>query len=61
MITALARPLFTELWKEVISFSLASNLFPDPGFVFVFDHLGNQVYDHLNQPVQVPEEFANDL
>jgi hypothetical protein len=33
---------------------------PQSGYVFVYDHLGNRVYDHLDQSVEVPEEFAND-
>jgi hypothetical protein len=32
---------------------------PDPGFVWLYDHNNQQVYDHNDHPVQVPEEFAN--
>ncbi len=33
---------------------------PDPGYIFVFDHTGAQVFDHLNQPVAVPQQFNNE-
>ena len=32
---------------------------PDPGYVFVYTSENLQVYDHLDQPVQVSVEYAN--
>ena len=33
---------------------------PDPGYIFTFDHTGSQVFDHLNQPVAVLQQFNNE-
>ena len=33
---------------------------PDPGYIFIFDHTGSQVFDHLNQPVAVLQQFNNE-
>ena len=33
---------------------------PDEGFIFVFDHLNQQVFTHLDQAVQVDESLDNE-
>lgn len=33
---------------------------PDAGYIFLFDHTGAQVFDHLNQPVAVLQQFNNE-
>lgn len=45
------------LYKLNINYLLI--LAPPSGFVWLFDHLGNAVHNHLGQRVAVPEEFAN--
>lgn len=35
------------------------DLFPDPGYVFVFDQNNQQVFDHNDNAVQVEEQFDN--
>lgn len=32
---------------------------PDAGFVFVFDDNGDQVFLNTNDPIQVPDSYAN--
>jgi hypothetical protein len=35
-------------------------LAPDEGFIFVFDHLNQQVFTHLDEAVQVDDSFDNE-
>jgi hypothetical protein len=37
----------------------SGTLTPQPGYVFVYDHLGRRVYDHLGRTVEVLAQFAN--
>jgi hypothetical protein len=33
---------------------------PDEGYIFVFDHLNQQVFTHLDEAVQVDDSFDNE-
>lgn len=63
----IARPLYQPLIRSLVSYWPIGTIeinaedigSPDPGFVFVYDHNNQQVFDHLNRAVQVPEEYAN--
>lgn len=49
----------SQIYDNRLSLSLLFIDEPDPGYVFVYTSENLQVYDHLNQPVQVPIEYAN--
>lgn len=58
---SIATELYRSIYDEIFIGVIDTGLYPDQGFVFLFDNNGRQVYDYLNRPVQVPEQFANSI
>lgn len=59
-IPSIGSQIFDNVLLLLLSITQRAGPSPDAGYIFLFDHTGAQVFDHLNQPVAVLQQFNNE-